>query len=201
MKITAAFVPHEDFHKGTWLCSTGDSLWYYFMPGKSANTISNKEFWSTVDEPLRPLTRFLHHRGIRTTPSCSGHFRGKGHFYRVYSSLLRDEARIRNSGLLLRDVESGKEYFFQDKRHRLPFRRQEFVHTGLQNQQKGIIGIHAGNPVFRQELLNLSIPEVKVNEKDRVVFISTESENKRANIRTWAQVTDRVIRTLLAAGC
>src|SRR4030095_6334738 len=110
MKITPRLIPHAAFHTGIWLLSVERPDWYYFMEKKNKNIISDKHFIKSVDKPLRKLVRFLHKRGIKTTPSCSGHHISERNLENIYDSLEKDRDQIRSTGLKLKDSETGKIY-------------------------------------------------------------------------------------------
>src|SRR5690242_20563429 len=107
MKITPALIPHEHFHKGIWLQPVDLPCWYYFMKMKNENDIKNKDFLDSVDAPLKELVSFLHQRGLKTTPSCSGHHKSAKNFEKIYDVLEKDKEEIRNEGLELKDIETG----------------------------------------------------------------------------------------------
>jgi hypothetical protein len=195
-RITAAFIPHEEFHTGAWLQSMRKPGWYYFMKKKTRNVITNEDFAGSVDAPLRELVTFLHEKGIRTTPSCAGHRFGKEDFGRIYDELEKDAAMIRGTGLALKDVETGQHYFLQRKKYTLPWTRSYFTRKMLTYQSNGIIGIRPGR--FRRkknELLQLRVPGVKLRLKDGIVLIYVPGKKGENNDRKWKQVTNAVKET------
>jgi hypothetical protein len=196
MKITPDLIPHNSFHKGAWLLSLEKPDWYYFLPKKNTDTINNKGFLKTVDRPLRSLVRYLHRKGIKTTPSCSGHHFSERNLEKIYDNLEQDKAAIQDGGLQLKDVETGKIYLFSDKNYSLPWSRTEFIDQLTIYQQKGVIGIKLGNSKkAKRELLKLSIRGAIVEEEDNIIFIFAKGENGN-NTSIWKKVTKAVKKIL-----
>ena len=115
MKISPDLVPHSEFHAGVWLQSIERPSWYYFKKKQNRNIITNKNFITSLDTPLRELVKLLHKKGIRTTPSCSGHHLRERNLEKIYQDLKTDRREIRSSGLRLKDVETGQISFYKDK--------------------------------------------------------------------------------------
>jgi hypothetical protein len=194
MKITPELIPHRQFHTGSWLQSANNPDWYYFRKKKNPNTISNNEFIASVDEPLRELVQFLHDKGIKTTPSCSGHHISSRNFKAIYEELEKDRLAIRNGGLKIKDIESGKTVLYKDKNYELPWTEKEFIEQAAIYQQNGVLGIRPGNRKrMKEKLLQLDIPLVQVVDKKNVVLILTSASGTDADIRaTWKEITKQV---------
>src|SRR5215510_7778426 len=141
MRVTPALIPHNEFHTGAWLLPATRPEWYYFMEKKNQNTIANKNFLKSVDKPLRELVKYLHKKGIKTTPSCSGHHISERNLEKVYSGLEKDREEIRNGGLQLKDIESGRMYLYKDSGFDLPWSKEIFLEKVTEYQQNGIIGL------------------------------------------------------------
>ena len=198
MTPSPAIVPAAQLHECNWLCSGDPHAWYYFVRrARGGRCIGRKEFLRTVDEPLRPLVRLLHERGIATTPSCSGHAFSGSALERVYSSLRREARAIRNGGLRLRDVESGAAYLFADEHYQLPWTEDRFMQDARERQRHGALGICLGAYArSRHRLLALHIPSVRVEEREGTVFFFTEASGQRAIDRVWGDVTTAVCEAL-----
>ncbi len=193
MKITPDFIPHTQFHQGVWLLSTSRPDWYYFMKKRNSNAIHNKSFLESVDGPLKELVSFLHRKGIKTTPSCSGHHRSEKNYERIYDSLEKDATDIKGEGLTLKDIETGKEYMYRDKDYSLPWNRKDFMEKVIVYQQKGVLGIRLGNrKKVKQQILRLQIPGVHIEEIDSIVFIHTNEDSNGDNKHTWKAITSMV---------
>src|ERR1700745_3022686 len=91
LRISVKYVPHEKLHHGQWLLSIKRPGWYYFNPGRTRATVTEKNFYKTVDPPLKKLILALHQQGIQTTPSCSGHCKSATYFKKIHRKLLTDE--------------------------------------------------------------------------------------------------------------
>ena len=196
-KITPELIPHSEFHTGIWLLSPNRPDWYYFLKKRNHNSIRDKRFLSSVDRPLRKLVRFLHTRGIKTTPSCSGHHIRERSLEKIYDALEKDSQEIRSIGLNLKDVETGQIYFYNDKKYQLPWSREEFVEKVSVYQQKGVIGLRPGKrKKVKKQLLKLQIDGATFRERDGVIFIFTNEDNKGDNRKTWKQITRAVMKVV-----
>ena len=197
MTITPDLIPHTEFHTGIWLLSTRRPEWYYFMKKKNVNHISAPAFIKTVDRPLRGLVKFLHKHGIKTTPSCSGHHIRERDLDTIYSALEKDRTEIINEVLRLKDVETGEIYFYRDKNYQLPWMRQEFIDRVSIYQQKGVIGLRLDHhEEEKARLLKLKISGITIEERDGIVFLFTDGENKGDNQHIWRRAT-RAVKKLL----
>ena len=195
MKITPNFIPHDQFHKGSWLLPIDRPNWYYFKKQKNGNTISNNDFTTSVDGPLRELVKYLHKRGIKTTPSCSGHHIHEKNFEKIYSSLKEDKRDIRNEGLVLKDCETGKIYIYMNKNYLLPWSKKIFLKIVMLYQKEGVIGIKLRNKKLSQEVLKINMPQVKIKEKNSILFIFTKDKNGN-NLSRWKKITKKVKQIL-----
>lgn len=196
MRITPALIPHTDFHTGTWLRPVKRPQWYYFLDKKSSNAITNKNFLKSIDRPLRSLVKWLHQRGIKTTPSCSGHHISERNLEKIFSGLEKDKEEIRNGGLMFEDVETGRLYFLRDKNYKLPWNKQKFLNEVIEYQQTGVIGLRLGsNKKFRDKVKkvfeepHLVSAGISMIEKDSVIFIFTNEVKSGNNKSSWKKIT------------
>jgi len=196
MTITPEFIPHSKFHEGKWLLSVDRPEWYYFMKKKNTNVISNESFIESVDEPLKELVRFLHKKGIRTTPSCAGHFISDRNLESIYDSLVADEVQIKNNGIKLKDIETGKTVVFKNEKYHVPWSRNLFIKKLASYQQHGVIGIRTGrNKKLKQSLLKIKADGATVKSAVGAVFIFTHENNKEDNRKTWKNITEAVMES------
>lgn len=193
MKITPEIIQHNQFHKGVWFLPLERPFWYYFMRKKNENRIRSRSFLRSVDEPIRDLVRFLHSKGFRTTPSCSGHFRSEKEYEKIFNSLEKDERDIKGYGLKLNEIESGKTLVYKEKDYSLPFNRSDFVKNVNHIQQNGVLGIRFGNNQrIKKRVLQLKIEGVKIVDGDDIVCIHTSENNSISNERTWKKITSEI---------
>ena len=189
MKITPEFIPHEQFHLGKWMVSVKRPSWYYFQKCRNTNDITNEDFSESVDMPLRRLVGFLHNRGIKTTPSCSGHHKREKNFKKIYAALEKDAAEITGKGLELKEIETGRKFIFQNKNYRLPWTRKKFIADVKNYQSRGILGMRVNNhPEIKNQLLQLKIKGVRVEEKNSVVLFFINKGNGEHR-RLWKKIT------------
>jgi hypothetical protein len=192
-RITPDLIPHTDFHTGIWLQSVERPSWYYFKKKLNRNRITNADFINSVDGPLKELVLFLHQRGIKTTPSCSGHHISERNLEKIFDELEEDRSLIRNGGLNFKDVETGRLYFYKNKTYDLPWKKEDFIERLMIYQQKGVLGLRLGNRrKIKEHLLDLKIENVAVAEKDQVLFFLT-GQNGETDIKvTWQEITKQV---------
>jgi hypothetical protein len=137
------FVPHEYWHKTSWLLPLEQQgePWFYCakenLYRKSSKTLSNS-LWDTIDLPLRELVLWMTYIEVETGPSCAGHQVSKQGFFEVWSNLQEEKERIRKKGLLLKDVETGNLYVMRDSSYGLPWGSfNEFYIKATEHQPKG----------------------------------------------------------------
>jgi hypothetical protein len=195
-KISPEFIPHSEFHTGKWLLPVS-SCWYYFIKTPNEDTITNTNFLDSVDEPLKELVSFLHDKGIKTTPSCSGHHFSEKNFELIYDCLEKDMHAIKNGGLKLADIETGQIYLYRNPEYSLPWSRENFLSEVKTYQQKGIIGIKLENrDIEIKKLLRLKFDGVKIWESDSIVFIYVNGNTMGEHRGTWQEIT-REIKNIL----
>ena len=193
--ITPELIPHEDFHTGRWLLPVKRPGWYYFMKSNGHHEVQNRNFLPSVDKPLRELVTWLHKRGIKTTPSCAGHVFSKEELDAVYDDLEKDAVDIVNSGLELKDIESGEVYLLCDPAYRLPWTRREFLHKISSYQQKGVRGLRLGRGSsdillrLKNFLAGKNETGIAFHAKNSILFIHTRGKTYRKIRHAWKQVT------------
>jgi hypothetical protein len=191
--LTPALIPHSQFHSGSWFISVENPLWYYFKRQKNINHISNPDFMESVDRPLQKLVRFLHSEGVATTPSCSGHFRTIQNYQKVFNALEKDGEKIRHDGLLVKNIETGKNFFYKSKHYHLPWNRETFLEKVVNYQRHGVLGMRLGNRrKIKKNILELNIEGAKFKQKDGIVLIEVYQENLQKNISSWKEITSEI---------
>jgi hypothetical protein len=197
MIITPELIPHTKFHTGTWLRSSGQAGWYYFVKKRNRNVITSKNFLASVDEPLRELVNFLHKKGIRTTPSCAGHFLNEKDIEKVYRSLIRDGLKIRNGGLKLKDMQTGEEYCYREKTYTLPWNKTDFTKRLNKYQHRGVLGIRLGNrKKMKSAFLELTTKGFNIIERGPLILILTKEKHPGDNKKKWKEITARIKEVL-----
>ncbi len=193
MKITPDFIPETEFHTGKWLLPIKRPSWYYFWKKRNPNIITNNLFLESVDEPLRELVKFLHKKGIRTTPSCAGHHKSERNFEKIFASLEEDKEDIKGNGFELTDVETGKHHLYKNKRYKLPWDKETFLEKAVNYQQDGVIGLKMGNrKKLKHKILELKIDGATISQKDGIVFIHTHEANGGDIKEIWKRITESV---------
>lgn len=138
--LRADTVPHCDFALRKWFYA--NPLWYYHRRQLTGEINPDGKFYTLVDPRLRELCRMLHEAGIRTTPSCQGHFYGREHFQRTWDELEREEADIQGGGLIVKDSEAQQRYLFRARTYQLPWTNFEAFHEqAAAHQNRGYLGV------------------------------------------------------------
>lgn len=197
MRISSDLIPHNRFHQGSWLAPVNKPCWYYFVKQENTNDISNERFIESVDSPLKELVTYLHEQGIKTTPSCSGHFRKLKDYKNVYDALESDLKHIRNGGLTLRDVETGKVILYSDHSYKLPWSQKDFLNEVMDYQHHGVIGIKIINRQLQKKLLSLKVENFIITlQDDDIVLFEINVNNEKANLKAWRELTQAIIGTV-----
>ena len=149
-----------------------------------------------ADKPIRKLVGWLHKRGIKTTPSCSGHHVSERNFAMVYDGLKKDMEAIKNGGLQLKDIETGKVFTYQNSRYKLPWTKSYFVRRAASYQQKGVLGLRLGNRKrFMQELKKITVEGTEIKQREGILFIYVKGDAGN-NSDIWREVTEKVMKIL-----
>lgn len=140
--LRADLVAHEQWLWRQWFYADESALWYYHRPRHELRMVADRQFYALVDPELRELCQLLHGHGLRTTPSCEGHFYPEQRFQQIYKQLQQDQAAIRGQGLAVKDSETGQTYLFREESYRLPWSDYEefFAQVGAQ-QGVGYLGV------------------------------------------------------------
>ena len=201
MRLTPTLIPHTQFHLGSWYIAVENPLWYYFLRKKNNNIISDSNFIESVDAPLKELVQFLHHKGIATTPSCSGHYRDVKEYEKVYTTLEEEKKLILAEGLLLKDIETGKICLYKNKEYRLPWSRQDFLDKVIRYQHHGVLGIRLGNRrKIREQIMQLKIEGVHFIQRDSILLILMFQKDKASNLSSWEKITKNVQEIFMMQG-
>lgn len=198
--ITPELVPHYLFHRGSWLLPEEYPQWYYFMAKENAHKIMNKKFDDSVDEPLAEMVKFLHKRGIITTASCSGHHEDKYAFQKIYYGLEKDQYRIKENGLLLKDIESGNKIFYHDAFYKLPWTGKTFVEKAVEYQQHGVIGFVLDKNLYDPEkIMSIRIPGMEYKIDNGILIAQMQPHASYSNEERWAIFTKELKRAIKAS--
>lgn len=194
MNLTPEFIPHEDFHRGSWLKAKG-SNWYYFLRGEdNEGEISNKWFDNTLDPEIKSLVKLFHDNDIKTSPSCAGHFSKANYFEDIWDQLDREKEKINSDGLKLYDSENNDETIFKDKKYDLPWGKKEFVNKAMEYQKKGVLGIFkddAKESVI-SKIKKIDIPNLEIQDKSDVLLFIVDSEDDESMKNTWADLENQI---------
>jgi hypothetical protein len=137
--LSAQVIPQREFPTRRWFYA--DPLWYYHGSA-GPRPPSGDVVFDLIDPELRDICRLLLDAGLRTTPSCQGHFYPRDHFERVWCELNREAAAIRKDGLCVRDSETDRPFLFRYPVYDLPWPDFEtFWREAGAEQHKGYLGV------------------------------------------------------------
>jgi len=194
MNLTPDFIPHKDFHKGSWLKAKGGK-WYYFMYGdENEGEIENKWFDNTLDPEIKSLVKLFHDNDIKTSPSCAGHFSKAEYFEDIWDSLDKEKDKINSDGLKLYDSENNEEYMFKDEEYDLPWSKNEFVDRALEYQKKGVLGI------FKDRVKDSTLSSIKkiksddleIKDEGDLILFMVNSDDQESMENTWGDLESQV---------
>lgn len=167
-------VPHRQWALCRWY-SAGD-CWFYHRRGTHEEISSSRSFYKGVDPELRELCHFLHDRGVRTTPSCQGHFHDRDHFEKVWEELRIETEKIVSAGLLVTDSESQQQYHYRNMHYRLPWESfEEFFDQAAAHQQTGFLGL-----IVPQDRESIWMTLQSLRSRDRMKHLSFDPSLSRA---------------------
>lgn len=186
-------IPQNQFHYGEWLKSKNG--WYYFNPCERENIIPiNKNFYSTVDEPLIEIVEHLHKISIPTTPSCSGHFNDLKFNLDLYDRIYNDYKKIKTGKIILHNPENDKKYLYSNNNFKLPWNKNQFINNIFDYQSKGVIGVidtdsHIYN-YLRKKLFNYNDNiNIFYDKNKKTTLILTNPNSNLELLYNWKVIT------------
>lgn len=191
-KASPDFIPHESFHKYSWVKPEG-SEWYYSIKRNSPLEIpKSRKFYDTLDSPLEEAVKTLHKKGIPTTPSCSGHFNPDSFYNKIYKSLCSEESEIREKGIRLKDPETNSEYLYKDPTYRIPWEEKSFLDISREHGKKGIIGIVDPMGDIQRCLMESLEKDCQVTRNGNLTFFITSPKDQKSLNSSWESFTDSI---------
>lgn len=199
MIITPDFIPHKNFHLGSWLIEKDNPSWYYFHPKRDLKNFNySKNFYETLDKPLREVVKFLHQNNVDTTPSCAGHFYPKEIFRETYGSLKGNEKNIRGKGLILQNPETGEFFKYRNSDYVLPWDEETFVDRAMGHQTKGCLGLKPQDNKLSKHLTSKPISGFKTyfDRDNNIVIFVTDSNSVEEKNDKWNNFTNQIMKLL-----
>lgn len=192
MKLSSDLIPHEDFHKGFWL-KTPKCSWYFFYEHPRDYQIpKNTNFYNTLDEELVDLVKYLHEKNMPTTPSCAGHIFPENRYDKIYSELKNIKNDICDNGILLKNPETDRKFFYKNPRYSLPFSRQEFIHEMNEYQKKGVLGFVDNKNIY--ENIKDLVPSQNIDGITLLFSIGKSKNNIKNNWKSIENLIKHVSR-------
>lgn len=192
--ISPDFIPHKHFHKGSWLIEKDNPDWYYFYPKRINHFNYGNDFYSTLDNSLKDVVKYLHEINLNTTPSCSGHFYPEKSFEKIYDKLKKQETKINKQGLVLQNPETGEFYKYRNEDYSLPWGEETFLSKAEDYQKKGCLGIKSPNKLITNILKNNNIDGFKkvFDNKNNVIVFLTKSNDSKERDQKWDYFTEKI---------
>lgn len=195
-KASPDFVPHETFHKYSWV-KPEKSQWYYSIKRDSPIEIPrSRKFYESLDSPLRESVEILHRKGIPTTPSCSGHFNPDSFYNKIYRDLCSDEEKIRDEGIRLKDPETNNSYIYKNPNYRIPWDQKSFMEISREHGKRGIIGIVDPSGEIQRCLLESPGKECQITRNGNLTFFITSPKNEKELNSSWDYFGDSIKKFL-----
>ena len=208
--LQADLVPHRQWALRRWFYA--NPIWYYHRPSVAHEICPRGRFYELVDEDLREVCRLLYHAGLRTTPSCQGHFYPRDRFERIWEELKNEEPRVRGAGLVIKDSENQRPYLFRNESYRVPWQTFDvFYAEASAHQNVGYLGIIVPEQGLdtkgAAELLKYtsraaslqSEPDLQKLLGGAVISVTVNAVNPQDRSREWHRFTDHV-RCVLDSG-
>jgi hypothetical protein len=201
--LESGIVPQRTFPLRKWFYA--NPLWYYHAPAIMHRPHADPRFFELVDPQLRELCRCLLAAGLRTTPSCQGHFHPRRRFERVWDELNHEAELIRTGGLVVRDSETDRALSFHEPAYRLAWEDFASFHEQAGRQQThGYLGIAIPNdrPELAARFCSRRLdtdgvriePDAELGEVFGQSFVSVyvEPRSREERDASWAAVTAHV---------
>ncbi len=184
MKLNPDIIPHNKFHKGLWVKSN-DCPWFFFLETDRTYEIPKSlKFYDTVDDDLKNLVNILHSKNIPTTPSCSGHIKTKQHYSKMYDSIEKVGDKIKNDGVIFRNPETSRSFFYQKNKFTLPWSKYEFLDNMEDYQKKGVIGF-----VNKFNIYDKLKNEINFDKDNDIILIYSKGNDENEISKKWNKIT------------
>jgi len=201
MKIVGSLVPPIHFRRFRWVVPVDvphPSRWHYGVPLPVMHQGGNNVDPETIDAPLRDLVGGLHRMGLRTTPSCAGHFGVDGdRVVQAAKDMANEERWIRRIGLRVKDIESGDEDVVQDPSWRAPDVKS-LTRDALRWEGVGYLGVVCPRRLLPPRTVQMPWVEIVpiVEEYESRIDIWVRSPNKELQHQTWRNTKKHLLHFL-----
>lgn len=201
MKIVGSVIPPIHFRRFRWVVPLDvphPSRWHYGILLPTTHQGSSNVDPETIDAPLRSLVKGIHQLGLKTTPSCAGHFGMDGsRVVQAAIDMANEENWIRRKGLRVRDIESGDEDVVQDPSWRAPDVKT-LTRDALRWEGVGYLGVVCPRHLLPKRTVRMPwveiVPVFDGCESRMDIWVqspSTESQNQ-----AWRNATEKILHSL-----
>lgn len=167
--------------------------WYYHTPRQMVAPPSVTVDYETLDPGVAGLVGKLHGWRIPTWPTCEGHWFDPRLAHSMYEQLREDERAIRESGLHLEHVETGKKVVYYNPTWALPWPRwHSFFYSVSRGNGLGLVAFCPpdGHPLWSW---NPHVPHAAVTHEPiglhRAVVVRVRSQGPGLQRACWEAVT------------
>jgi len=188
--LQASYVPPEDFEGKQWFePMRPGARWFYHRPREESAPIDYAVLSQSIDEDLRPIASRLVAQGLTTGASCAGHEVRPERVKAAFLGLLEDEIIVCSIGLPVRDVETGKQFLWQDTDYRLGWDcGNDFLADAWSGRLKGYLPVYGS----REQLHILSaaltaIPHLSVELLMNRCIVRVHAPNQGLQRFAWLE--------------
>ncbi len=203
--LSSAIVPHRRWWQRTWFQAIGGTR-YYHRPGFRRAFAPGERFYEGVDPDLRELCKALVERGLRTAPSCQGHFHDRAYFEQRWDELRHEADAITRDGLVVLDAQSSRRHLFRDRHYSVAWGTFEaFFRQSLRHQSTGYLGVFVPRhelSVYRRLRRLATRQSIAAFTFDRraeriarahLLHILVHPRDEQDGERRWRWLTERII--------
>jgi hypothetical protein len=193
MQFGAQHIAVGDFDHFDWLRPirpVDSPTWYYWTLRNEVNPGSWVDL-STVDSLLHDMVACAQEAGVRTLPSCQGHFPKETYFDEQMRFLSHEEGLIREGRLLMENVETGRVSRPRVPRYRMPPPR--WLKFGIdQARGRGRVGFvfEERAPAVELTVLAMSVADARCDGHRVSIQVVGRSPNELR--LAWGQVEQMV---------
>lgn len=193
MQFGAQHIAVQDFDYFNWLRpirDVGQPTWYYWTLRETVNQGSYVDL-STVDPLLRDMVAGAQEVGVKTLPSCQGHFPNDDYLTNQIELLREEEHLIREGRLLMENVETGRVTKPRYPKYRVP--PSEWLRHGVEQAMGcGRVGFVFEHRAPAIELTVICSPLGRVRCDGTRVSIQVFGRNQSDLRFLWSEVEKAV---------
>lgn len=195
--VGSAYVPPDRFDHYAWMSPSRPPWapkWYYWRKIHSPNP-GNCVDLATVDPLLRKMVELANRKGVRTLPSCQGHFHDPRDTKEQAQWLKMEEPMMRRGTLPLTDTETRSRYLYRDPSYVAPTVSQ-LAEAMRSWSGVGRVGFVFNDPQDANVVICRCIPIGSVMAQGNKVSIVISDTTEKGLSQRWKAVEKILIDTL-----